>query len=133
MAFSKRGGERRRHRYPRCADPFLTNHSRRRFHLELLRWDTTQREGIDGIRALLPQAAEKIVYFVIPSEARNLFDRTPGKEREILRFAQNDKRSGANFSAASPVCGLHAASPEPDVAGVGGLEPLGRIQVRVVT
>jgi hypothetical protein len=35
------------------------------------------------------QAAEKV--FVIPSEARNLSSILPGKEREIPRFARNDK------------------------------------------
>ena len=41
------------------------------------------------------QAAESVVYFVNPSEARNLFDLSGLKEGEIPRFARNDKKRGA--------------------------------------
>jgi hypothetical protein len=51
------------------------------------------------------QAAEKSDYFVILSEAKNLSSvYVHEKEREIPRFAQNDKRSGAHFFSACYFC-----------------------------
>ena len=67
---------------------------------------------LGSLNVAAEQIAEKVVYFVIPSEARNLSSvLTQRKEREIPRFARNDKR--LSFSAA---CESATHKDQPKIA-----------------
>ena len=64
-----------------------------------------QLAGISTGKVQNPQAeqiAEKVVYFVIPSEARNLSFFWWSQNREIPRFARNDKM--LSISSACKAC-----------------------------
>ena len=108
---SRRGLRHRRRNFRRHAARFWRIHGVRS---SLSLWRRLQPVGLSVCKAKptqRKQAAEKMTYSVILSEAKNLssIEVQENKQREILRFAQND--SVLSFSAACKACATPTAWP----------------------